>query len=306
MRKAQFEQSLLAGIVIALIAMIMDRISRGFTDQQTLLNDMGSFWHRHRDLFIANGAMVVFTFLSYVLPALRSFPSEWVIYPADPINSALTYITANYPHVTDAIKNPTLFYFLLPLRIGLESSIRPFSWGFELTPLISWPYAAGAVLMAALAAKVWGWRAAVAIVLLGGVFYFGVSNTPWPAFILVVTLLAWQVGGWHIGSFALLGMLFMLVTGVWLHAMLSVYLFGAAVLTSFIIGGALGVWASNNDKVSAFLRPINDTLQTMPLFVLLIPVLIFFQVGDFTAFLAIIAYAIVPAIRYTEHGLCNV
>ena len=32
----------------------------------------------------------------------------------------------------------------------------------------------------------------------------------------------------------------------------------------------------------------------------------FFQIGEFTSFLAIIAYAIVPVIRYTEHGLRNV
>ena len=44
----------------------------------------------------------------------------------------------------------------------------------------------------------------------------------------------------------------------------------------------------------------------MPLFVILIPFLMFFQIGEFTAFLAIIAYAIVPMIRYTEHGLRNV
>lgn len=306
MRKAQFGQSLLAGIVIALIAMIMDRISRGFTDQQALLHDTGSFWHRHRYLFIAIGAMVFFTLLSYVIPALRNYPNDWVFYPAEPINSSLTHITANYPHVTDAIKKSTLFYFLLPVRIGLESSVRPMSWGFELTPVISWSYAVGIVVLSALATRAWGWRAAIAIGLLGGVFYYGLSNTPWPAFILVVTLLAWQVGGWRVGSFSLLGMLFMLTTGVWPQAMLSVYLCGAAVLTSFVIGSSLGVWASNNEKVSAFLRPINDTLQTMPLFVLLIPVLMFFQVGDFTAFLAIIAYAIVPAIRYTEHGLRNV
>ena len=30
-----------------------------------------------------------------------------------------------------------------------------------------------------------------------------------------------------------------------------------------------------------------------------------FKIGDFTALLAIIAYAIVPAIRYSEHGLRN-
>ena len=44
-------------------------------------------------------------------------------------------------------------------------------------------------------------------------------------------------------------------------------------------------------------------LQTIPLFVFLIPVLMFFQIGEFSAFLAIIAYAIVPMIRYTRHGL---
>ncbi|MDH3694194.1 MAG: ABC transporter permease subunit, partial [Gammaproteobacteria bacterium] len=201
MRKAQFGQSLLAGIVIALIAMIMDRISRGFTDQQRLLHDTGSFWHRHRYLFVAIGVMTVFTLLSYVIPVLRTYPNDWVFYPADSINATLTYVTANYPHVTDAIKKSTLFYFLLPVRIGLESSVRPFSWGFELTPAISWSYAVGVVLIATLAARVWSWRAALAVGLLGGIFYFGLSNTPWPAFMLVVTLLAWQVGGWRVGSF---------------------------------------------------------------------------------------------------------
>jgi glycine betaine/proline transport system permease protein len=44
-------------------------------------------------------------------------------------------------------------------------------------------------------------------------------------------------------------------------------------------------------------------LQTIPLFVFLIPVLMVFQIGEFSAFLAIIAYAIVPMIRYTRHGL---
>ncbi len=39
---------------------------------------------------------------------------------------------------------------------------------------------------------------------------------------------------------------------------------------------------------------------------LLIPALMLFQVGDFTALLAIVAYAIVPMIRYTEFGLRSV
>ena len=74
-------------------------------------------------------------------------------------------------------------------------------------------------------------------------------------------------------------------------------------LISFTLGTAIGIWAAHNDTVSTIIRPFNDTLQTMPLFVLLIPFVMIFKIGEFTALLAIIAYAIVPAIRYAEHGL---
>ena len=68
----------------------------------------------------------------------------------------------------------------------------------------------------------------------------------------------------------------------------------------------MGIWAAHSDRVSAIIRPINDTLQTMPLFVFLIPVIMIFLIGDFSALLAIVLYAVVPAIRYTESGLRQV
>ena len=88
--------------------------------------------------------------------------------------------------------------------------------------------------------------------------------------------------------------------------MLSVYLCGSAVMICAFLGVAIGIWAARNDRVSAIVRPINDTLQTIPLFVFLIPVLMLFKTGEFAGFLAIIMYAIVPAVRYTEHGIRNV
>ena len=307
MRKAQFGQSLLAGIVIALIAMVMDRISRGFTDSQRLLHSTSdSIWERHRPTWVAIIAMLVFIVLAELIPALRIYPDEWVFYPAAPINDVLDYVIVNYPHVTDAIKKAALYYFLLPIRIGLESSVRPISWGFELTPAIISGYAIATVVIAALVARIWHWRATVGVILLSGLFYFGISKTPWLAFILVVTVIGWQVGGWRIALFALFGLGFIVVGGIWSPAARSIYLCGAAVLSCFVVGSLLGIWAANSDRVSAFVRPINDTLQTIPLFVFLIPTLMFFQVGEFTAYLAIIMYAIVPSIRYTEHGLRNV
>ena len=241
-----------------------------------------------------------------MFPVLKTYPDELVFFPAEPLNVAVDHLTGHYAAIWEGIKKYTLFFFLLPLRIGLESSVRPMSWGFALTPGITAGYAIAIGVFAALCARALSWRAAVGVILIGGWMYFGISKVPWPAFALVVTLLAWQVGGWRLALFALLGQAFLAVAGFWDLAMRSIYLCAAAVLTSFIIGGLLGVWAARNDRVSAFVRPINDTLQTMPLFVFLIPVLMFFQVGEFTAYLAIIMYAIVPSIRYTEQGLRDV
>jgi glycine betaine/proline transport system permease protein len=44
----------------------------------------------------------------------------------------------------------------------------------------------------------------------------------------------------------------------------------------------------------------------LPSFVYLIPVVMLFRVGDFTAMIAIVLYALAPAIRYTAHGIRDV
>src|SRR5260221_12523057 len=92
---------------------------------------------------------------------------------------------------------------------------------------------------------------------------------------------------------------------LWAPAMLSVYLCSAAVLTCIIAGGAIGILCAVNEHVWQVMPPICDLLQTIPLFAFLIPVLMFFQIGEFSAFLAICAYAIVPMIRYMRHGLVS-
>jgi glycine betaine/proline transport system permease protein len=136
-------------------------------------------------------------------------------------------------------------------------------------------------------------------------FYMGLTNMPRPAVILIYVVIGWKIGGPYLGIGTLLGLGFIASTGNWPEAMLSVYLCGIAVIISFILGTTIGIWASYNDTVSAFVRLINDTLQTMPLFVILIPFVMIFKIGDFTALLAIIAYAFVPALRYPEQGLRN-
>jgi glycine betaine/proline transport system permease protein len=66
------------------------------------------------------------------------------------------------------------------------------------------------------------------------------------------------------------------------------------------------VISARNDRVHNVVQVIIDTLQTLPAFVYLIPVIMLFSVGEFTAMVAIVMYAVVPAIRYTDHGIRQV
>jgi glycine betaine/proline transport system permease protein len=303
-RKATFGESLLSGAVIALIAMVMDRVSRGFATQDVDLHAAERpFIERHAHLI----AVVVLALAVWVavrfLPFLTDYPKAWTIYPAEPINDAILYIVVQYKHVINYIKQISFFYVMLPLRIGLENTVRPSTWGFQPGAIHVAIYVALICGLAFLSARKWSVTAAMAVLLAGTVYFFGLTNIPWPALFAVVLGLAWSTGGRKLALGVLAGLAYLLLVDIWDLAVLSVYLCGIAVILSFAIGSAIGIWAAHNDRVSSVVRPFNDTLQTMPQFVPLIPFLMIFKIGDFTALLAIMAYAIVPAIRYSEHAL---
>jgi len=307
LRKAQFGQSLLAGLVIALIAMVLDRISSGFARQQFLVGArQGSFWERYRRQWTALGVTVTWVVLAQMLPALSHYPDAWVLQPAAALNDAITFILQTCGAFLSWIKDQFLLFLLLPLRNGITAVATPKLWGFTLTPPAIAVYWGLILAVAVLATRRAGWRLGLTVLILGVFYFFGAVNVPWLAALLAVALFAYQVGTWPMAIFACFAVLFMVVNGVWREAMLSFYLCAVAVFISAAIGVALGIWAALNDRVSAFLRPINDTLQTMPQFVFLIPVVMFFKVGEFPALLAMVSYATVPSIRYTEHGIRQV
>ncbi len=306
MRKAQFGQSLLSGIVIALLAMLLDRITSGFALRSRLPLEARGRLGRGGLPLVAGSLLLGGFALATLAAPLWVWPEAWTVNPAAPINRAMDHLTTEYTAVMDAIKNGALFYLLLPIKIGLKQAVAPFTWGFVLTPALQLAYFQVLAVLALVLLRLLSWRAAVGLLLLGGLVFYGTTGTPWPVFIAVLSLLAYQVGGTQVAALALGAQLFLLLTGLWERAMLSVYLCGAAVGLSVVLGVSLGILASLSDRVSAFIRPINDTLQTMPQFVLLIPILMVFGVGDFTALLAILLYAVVPSIRYTEQGLRKV
>ncbi|MEF9953690.1 MAG: glycine betaine ABC transporter substrate-binding protein [Clostridium sp.] len=94
--------------------------------------------------------------------------------------------------------------------------------------------------------------------------------------------------------------------GLWdmMYETLSIVL--ASVVISLLIGFPVGILISGSERANSIARPILDTMQTMPVFVYLIPAVLFFGLGKAPAVIATTIYAVVPVIRLTSHGIRQV
>jgi len=126
---------------------------------------------------------------------------------------------------------------------------------------------------------------------------------PWPWGTALIAAAAWAVAGPRRGTIAGLFCLFIAFTGFWQPAMVTLYLVGVSVVIAALVGIPIGVAAGLNDRLWRLVQAFIDTLQTLPTFVYLIPVVMLFRVGDFTAMIAVVLYALAPAIRYTALGI---
>ena len=131
-------------------------------------------------------------------------------------------------------------------------------------------------------------------------------SLPWLGVVATVAAIGWRLGGLRL-AFVSGGLIALIaVVGMWEKAAVSAYLVGVCVFLSSLLGIAIGVVAARHDRFHAIVQVVIDTLQTLPAFVYLIPVIMLFGVGDFSAMVAVTLYAIVPAIRYTDHGIRQV
>jgi len=131
-------------------------------------------------------------------------------------------------------------------------------------------------------------------------------SLPWIAVVAMVGLGGWQLGGRRLGLLTASLAAFMAMVGLWEKAMVTLYLCGLSVVIACMIGIPIGILAARNERVHRVVGVVIDTLQTLPSFVYLMPVVMLFRVGDFAAMLAVIAYAVTPIIRYTDHGIRQV
>ncbi|MDX2388650.1 MULTISPECIES: ABC transporter permease subunit [unclassified Streptomyces] len=101
-----------------------------------------------------------------------------------------------------------------------------------------------------------------------------------------------------VAAFAACGLL-----GMWVPTMQTLALMVVAVSVSVVVGALLGLAAGLSSRADRLLRPVLDTMQVLPAFAYLLPMVLVFGIGVPAAVLATVVYAAPPMARLTALGL---
>ncbi|WP_159056434.1 ABC transporter permease, partial [Streptomyces sp. DSM 15324] len=133
-----------------------------------------------------------------------------------------------------------------------------------------------------------------------------VPQIGWLGVVGVAGYVSWAVGNWRVALLAVAGFTFMGLQGLWQESMDTLALTLSAVLVALLFAIPLGVWAGLSDRFNRAVTPFLDFMQTMPTFVYLAPLTLFFLIGGASAAIATLIYAAPPAIRITAHAIRSV
>ncbi|GIH67886.1 ABC transporter permease subunit [Sphaerimonospora thailandensis] len=119
----------------------------------------------------------------------------------------------------------------------------------------------------------------------------------------VATAVALLYGNRKVAALTAAGFAAFGLLGLWEESMDTLALTLTAVVLSLAVGIPLGIWAGLSDRVNRVVTPVLDVMQTMPTFVYLAPLTLFFLIGPASATVATMVYATPPVIRITAHGI---
>ena len=133
-----------------------------------------------------------------------------------------------------------------------------------------------------------------------------VPEIGWLGVIALAVWVALAIAGWRMAvltgvSFALFGML-----GYWPDSLDTLIVTFMSVAICLIIGIPAGIWMGRSKRATSAITPVLDGLQTLPSFVYLLPITLFFSIGAAAAVIVTLIYALPPVIRISAHGIRNV
>ena len=127
---------------------------------------------------------------------------------------------------------------------------------------------------------------------------------PWPIILFVVGALAYLGSrSWKLALGSVLSFIIIGYFGMWKDMMATISLISVATVICIAIGIPIGILMSRYDRMQAAITPILDLMQTIPIFVYLLPVVMLLGIGRVPGLIAVIVYALPPIIRLTNLGI---
>ncbi|MCY0940466.1 ABC transporter permease subunit [Streptomyces antarcticus] len=134
------------------------------------------------------------------------------------------------------------------------------------------------------------------------------TSAGWAGVLAVAAALAWYAGGGGrrggapatvaLGSLAGCGLL-----GLWEQATETLALMLVSVAAASVLGLLLGLAGGLSDTAQRILRPVLNTMQVLPSFAYLLPLVLIFGIGTPSALITTVIYAAPPMVRMTTLGL---
>lgn len=134
-----------------------------------------------------------------------------------------------------------------------------------------------------------------------------VEIIPWWLLIILVFIAAYKTSKKLSSAILYSALLFFIgLIGLWnmMNATLTIII--ASVIISLLLGFPLGLLVAQSARANIIVRPVLDTMQTMPSFVYLIPAVMLLGLGNVPAVVATTIYAMPPIVRMTSHGIRQV
>ena len=126
---------------------------------------------------------------------------------------------------------------------------------------------------------------------------------PWTVVAGGAAILGYALNGPRLALFVGLTFVYIAIFGQWEPSMQTLSFVLIAAPVSVLLGLALGIWAFKSKTVEMVLNPFLNVMQITPHFSYLIPVMVFFGIGDHAGAIATVIYATPPMVRLTLLGL---
>jgi len=130
----------------------------------------------------------------------------------------------------------------------------------------------------------------------------------WVWVVLGMGLIAWmsrniKVGAFVVGALTICGLL---GEGYWIETARTIGFIAVAVTICVVIGIPIGIAAGRLDGVWQTTRPVLDAMQVVHSFVYMIPFIFFWGIGEVSATMVTMIFALPPLIRLTNLGIRQV